>query len=150
MIDSEWRDEWIVAEPEAGYWSKNDFLFQDETRTIIGICMEIHRILGKGFSEVVYKDALQWELEQRQILFEREKQYKVHYKEIVLKRSYAADFVVFDKIIVEVKAQEGMAEANASQVINYLAVSKCPVGLLINFGENSLKFKRFALTKNYN
>ena len=150
MGDFELDVEWIVGEPEVKYWNKNDFLFQDETRQIIGICIEVHRILGKGFSEVVYKDALQWELEQRNILFEREKSYNVHYKEIILKRTYNADFVIFDNIIVEIKAQEGMAEGNAAQVINYLAVSKCPVGLLINFGENSLKFKRFALTKSYN
>ena len=145
MEDFESDVEWVLGEPEVKYWDKNEFLFQDETRQIIGIC-----ILGKGFSEVVYKDALQWELEQKNISFEREKSYNVRYKEIVLKRTYNADFVIFDNIIVEIKAQEGLAEGNASQVMNYLAVSKCPVGLLINFGENSLKFKRFALTKTYN
>lgn len=111
--------------------------------------MEIHRELGRGFSEIVYKDALEWELNQRNISFQREKVYEVNYKQIVLPHSFVADFVILDNIILEVKAKNGFVEDHLEQTINYLAVSKCPVGLLINFGENSLKFKRFALTKKY-
>ena len=73
MSDLKADTNWIIEEPGSEYWSKQDFLFQDETRQIIGICMEVHRILGRGFAEVVYKDAFQWELEQRNIVFEREK-----------------------------------------------------------------------------
>ena len=72
--------------------------------------MEIHRILGRGFLEIVYKDALEHELQNRKIIYEREKEYKVEYKGIVLPHKFYADFVVFDDIIVEVKAQQGIAE----------------------------------------
>ncbi|MCE3279384.1 MAG: NADH:ubiquinone oxidoreductase [Bacteroidetes bacterium] len=150
MADLNIRTEWLTEEPESKYWNKNDFLFQDETRQIIGISMEVHRVLGRGFSEIGYKDALEYELKKRGILFEREKSYKVNYKEIVLNHTFCADFVIFGNIIVEVKAKNGIVDDHSEQTINYLAVSKCPVGLLINFGESSLKFKRFALTKSIN
>ena len=72
-----------------------NFYLKDETYKIIGFCMEVHRILGKGFSEIVYKEALQYEFEQNKIPFEREKEYRINYKEIVLTKHYFADFVVF-------------------------------------------------------
>ncbi len=107
--------------------------------------MEIHRILGRGFLEIVYKDALEHELQNRKIIYEREKEYKVEYKGIVLPHKFYADFVVFDDIIVEVKAQQGIAEEHYSQLINYLAVSKCKIGMIYNFGEPSLEIKRVIL-----
>jgi GxxExxY protein len=109
--------------------------------------MEVHRNLGKGFLEVVYKDALQYELRKVNIGFEREKKFEIAYKDIILPHYYIADFVAFGKIIIEVKAQENVAENHYKQVINYLSVSKLKLGLIINFGEESLKFKRVALTK---
>jgi len=147
MVDFEVEEKWIVAEPIAEYWDKNDYKFQDETRKIIGICMEVYRELGRGFSEIVYKDALEWEFAQRGVPFQREKIYEVKYKQILLPHSFVADFVIFDNIILEVKAKNGIVEDHLEQTINYLAVSNCPVGLLINFGESSLTFKRFVLTK---
>lgn len=107
--------------------------------------MEIHRILGRGFLEIVYKDALEYEFKIRKIKYEREKEYTIAYKDIVLPHKFFADFVVFDKIIVEVKAQEGVVEEHCSQVINYLAVSKCKIGLIYNFGSPSLEIKRVIL-----
>ena len=101
----------------------------------------------KVFLEIVYKDALEYELKEREIYFEREKKYEIKYKEIILPHYYLADFVVMDKVIVEIKAQEGAIEENVKQVINYLAASECQVGLLINFAEKSLKYKRILLTK---
>ena len=109
--------------------------------------MEIHRTLGKGFLEIVYKDALEYECKKQFVPYEREKKFEVAYKEIILPHNFYADFVIFDKVITEIKSQSGLAEENYAQLINYLAVSKCPVGLLINFGEESLRLKRFALTK---
>lgn len=147
MADFGLEENKIAAETVTEYWDKNDYLFQNETRQIIGICMEVHRVLGRGFSEIVYKDALEWEFTQRGISFQREKVYSVKYKQIILSHSFVADFVVFNNIILEVKAKNGIVEDHSEQTINYLTVSKCPVGLLINFGESSLKFKRFALTK---
>ena len=116
-----------------------------ETSMLIGIAMEVHRILGRGFSEIVYKDALQYEFVSREIFYEREKEYLVQYKNIILPHKFFADFVVFGEVLLEIKAQLGIEEKFYNQVINYLAVSKCKVALLLNFGEDSLKFKRIVL-----
>ena len=126
-------------------YSKEKYPLQKETYQIIGICMEIHRILGKGLLEIVYKDAIEYEFNKKKIPYEREKKYEVGYKEIILPHYFYADFVVFDKIILEVKAQKGIVDEHFKWVINYLAISKCPLGLIINFGENSLISKRLIL-----
>jgi GxxExxY protein len=118
---------------------------QDETYLLNGIAMEIHRTLGRGFLEIVYKDALAYELRQKEIIYEREKEYSVDYKGVTLPHKFYADFVVLNNIIVEVKAQKGVAEEHYSQVLNYLAVSKCKIGLIYNFGEPSLAIKRVIL-----
>ncbi len=126
-------------------YTEIEYPLQKETYKIIGICMEIHKLIGKGFLEIVYKDAFHYELISNKIPFEREKEYLVNYKGIILPHKFYADFVVYDKIIVEIKAQKGLAEDQYFQVLNYLAVSKCQVGLLINFGESSLQTKRIIL-----
>lgn len=107
--------------------------------------MEVHRILGKGLLEIVYKDAIEYEFNKKEIPYEREKKYEVEYKGLILPHYFFADFVVFDKIISEVKAQKGIVDEHYSWVINYLAISKCPLGLIVNFGENSLIIKRVIL-----
>lgn len=107
--------------------------------------MEIHRILGKGLLEIVYKDAIEYEFKTKKIPYEREKKYTVEYKGIVLPHYFFSDFVVFDKIILEIKSQKGIVDEHYSWVINYLGISKCPLGLIINFGENSLVAKRVIL-----
>lgn len=126
-------------------YSNQKYPYQEESYKIIGICMEVHRILGKGFLEIVYKDALEYEFKQQNILYEREKKYEIEYKNIILPHHFYADFVVFDKIILEVKAQQGIVENHYKWVINYLAVSKCKLGLIVNFGEDSLITKRVIL-----
>jgi GxxExxY protein len=126
-------------------YSEENFPLQKETYTIIGIAMEIHKILGKGFLEIVYKDALEYELKTKNHLYEREKEFLIHYKEVILPHKFSADFVVFDKVILEVKAQRGVVEENHTQTINYLAASKCKIGLILNFGEDSLVYKRVIL-----
>lgn len=138
--------EWLLAEDQASYNSRS-YPLQKETYELIGVCMDVHRTLGKGFLEVV-KDAIEQELIWKNIPFEREKKYQIKYKNVVLQHYYVADFVVNDNVILEVKAQDGMVEDHYAQVINYLAVSKCPVGVLVNFGENSLRYKRIVLTQN--
>ena len=104
--------------------------------------MEIHRILGPGLLEVVYKDAMEHEFQINNIPYSREKQYAIPYKDIILKRTYNADFVAFDDIILEVKAENGAIEKHIKQTLNYMALAKSPIGLIINFGEESLKYKR--------
>lgn len=118
---------------------------QEETYAIINTCMEVHRTLGRGFLEIVYKDAIEHEFRLRNIFYERERLFRIEYKGIILPHSYYADFVVFGQVILEVKAQTGIADEQYKQILNYLAVSICKVGLLINFGEDSLKWKRVIM-----
>ena len=124
---------------------KPEYPCSEETPIIIGIAMEVHRILGKGFSEIVYKDAIEYEARKKNIFCEREKEYVVQYKDIILPHKFYADFVIFGKVIVEVKSQNGIADEQYAQLLNYLAISKCKIGLLLNFGEASLQFKRMIL-----
>jgi len=123
-----------------------NYPYQEETYKIIGIAMEIHRELGKGFSEIVYKDAYEYEFKQNGIFYEREKEYAVNYKGTILPHKFYADFVVFDKIILEVKSKKGIVEDHYAQVMNYLAISKLEIGLLINFHEKSLEYKRIIMS----
>jgi len=118
---------------------------QKETYEIIGICMEVHKHLGHGFLEIVYKDALEFEFKKQGIHFEREKKYEIDYKGHILPHKFYADFIVYDSVILEVKATNGIADDHYARVINYLAASKCNIGLLVNFGEPSLKTKRLIL-----
>lgn len=126
-------------------FDKTIYPFQQETYKIIGMCMDIHKILGKGLLEIVYKDALEFELKTHGILYEREKKYEVHYEGITLKHHFFADFVIDNKIIIEIKSQQGVAEDHYKQTLNYLGISKCKLGLIINFGNDSLQQKRIVL-----
>lgn len=123
----------------------DDIYLKNESYKIIGLCMEVHKILGKGHSEVVYKDALEYEFKINSIPFEREKIYEIEYKNIILPRKYVADFVVYGEIIFEVKAISQLTISDIKQTLNYLASSKNKLGLLANFGEDSLKYKRIIL-----
>ena len=122
-----------------------ELLYREETHRLIGLCMEIHRELGKGHDEVIYKDALVVELSQATITFEREKKFEISYKGVLLPHFYFADFVVWDKIIFEAKAVEKLTDSHVKQVLNYLAASKLRIGLLVNFGADSLEWKRVVL-----
>lgn len=122
-----------------------DFYLKDETYKIIGLCMEVHKILGKGHSENVYADALEYEFKMNHIPYEREKKYNIEYKEIILPRYYFSDFTVSDEIILELKAIQELSSSEIKQTLNYLAASKNKIGLLVNFGEDSLKYKRVIL-----
>ena len=140
------KTEFLLLDEAVNYGYK-DYPFSEETYKIVGACMEVHNELGKGFNEIVYKDALEYEFKLQNITYVREKQLFVHYKDIILPRNYFADFFVFDEIILEVKAQQGVIEDMYKQTINYLAACKKQLGLLVNFGEDSLKYKRLILTK---
>lgn len=135
-----------IEEPEMFYGRKDDFPLKAETYKIIGLAMEVHKTLGKGFLEIVYKDSLELEFSWAKVPYTREKSFVIDYKGIILKRFYNADFVLYDKIIVEVKSQSLIIDANYKQAINYLAVSNLKVGLILNFGEDSLTFHRVILT----
>lgn len=123
----------------------NEFLFKQETYEIIGLCMEEHRILGNGFSEIVYKDAVTIEAKFREFAIEREKKFEIVYKEQTLPHHFFADFVFFDEIIVEVEAiDKEINDEHIAQTLNYLKISDCRVGLIINFGRKSLEYKRLV------
>ena len=122
-----------------------ELLHREETHRLIGRCMEIHRELGRGHDEIVYRDAMVVELSRAGIPFEREKRFQVTYKGALLRHPYFADFVVWDRIIFEAKAVERIGEAHTKQVLNYLAASRLRVGLLVNFGADSLDWKRVVL-----
>lgn len=116
--------------------------FKDESYDIIGVCMEVHNNLGSGFSEVVYKDALEYEFRKANIYFERERAYEVYYKDIILPHKFYADFVVYGSIILEVKAVKAISPEHMAQAINYLKVSLNKLAIIVNFGELQLKHKR--------
>ena len=121
----------------------NQFLYKQETYDIIGICMEVYNNLGKGFSEIVYKDAMVLEAIGQSISFEKEKELTINYKGQILKHSFYADFLFFENIIVEVKAiDKEISAEHIAQTLNYLKVCNCTVGLIINFGRKSLEYKR--------
>ncbi|WP_445716992.1 GxxExxY protein [Flavobacterium sp.] len=123
----------------------DEYYLKDETYNTIGLCMEVHKVLGKGHNENVYGDALEYEFKINNIPYEREKQYNINYKGLVLPRYYFSDFTVFGEIILELKAIQTLTSSETKQVLNYLAASKNKIGLLVNFGEDSLKYKRIIL-----
>lgn len=123
-------------------YNQDEYPLQDETYVIIGIAMEVHRILGKGLLEIVYKDAIEYELKSRGIPYQREKEYAVCYKGTILPHRFYADFLIFDEIIVEIKSKAGIIEEHYAQLINYLGIAKLEIGLIINFNEKSLQYKR--------
>ncbi|HWC53989.1 MAG TPA: GxxExxY protein [Chitinophagaceae bacterium] len=123
------------------------FLFKNETYRIIGVCMEVQKTLGYGFSEVVYKDAIEVELIDANVAYAREAEFSVCYKERNLSHKFFADFYCFEKIIVEVKScDEGITDNHIAQTLNYLRASVCEVGLIINFGKRKLEYKRLILS----
>jgi len=120
-----------------------ELLYKEEGYNIIGAAMEVHSVLGCGFSEAVYQEALAIEMADRSIPFEQEKLIQIAYKEKVLKKQYQADFVCYDKIILELKALSALAPEHESQLLNYLKATGLKLGILINFGEKSLVYKRY-------
>ena len=120
----------------------NDLIYKEESYQIIGKCMEVHRNLGYGFLEIVYKDALEYEFRKAGIKYVREKEYLVNYKGIILPHRFYADFIIMDKIILEVKAVSGIAPEFIAQAINYLKISENRLALIVNFGTNKLQHKR--------
>ena len=120
----------------------SEYLYEDDTYKIIGALIEVHKNLGKGFSEIVYKDAFEYELNKMNFLFVREKEYLIHYKDAILNHKFYADFVVLDKIIIEIKSTDSLHEKHISQCLNYLHVSGLRLAILVNFNKTSLEYKR--------
>jgi GxxExxY protein len=123
----------------------SNILYKDESYVIVGVLFEAYNNLGSGFSEIVYKDAIEYEFKKLNIPFQREKEFSVSYKEIILKHKFYADFVVFDKIILEIKSVENIHDKHIAQCLNYLKVSDCKLAIIANFHKDLLDHKRIIL-----
>ena len=124
-----------------------EYLHKDLTEKIIGAAMEVHRQLGPGFLEGVYEEALIYELTTAGLVCERQKEFVIHYKDIVLSKKLRCDLVVDGKVIVENKSIAETTPIDEVQLVSYLKASKLQVGLLFNFGRKSLQFKRRIQTR---
>lgn len=123
-----------------------DLLHKDITEKIIGASFDVHSFLGNGFQEVIYQRALAWEMSQRGLEFAREIEQDIFYKELPEPiGTRRADFVVEEKVLVELKAIINLEDVHLAQILNYLKAYKLKVGLLINFGAKSMEFKRLVL-----
>ena len=121
-------------------------IYRQESYEIIGAAYDVYNKLGHGFLEAVYQEALEIELKKRDIPYEREKDLKILYDGIELKQSYKADFVCYDKIIIELKAVSSLDDAHHAQVYNYLHATGFKLGILLNFGcSNGLETKRIVI-----
>lgn len=116
----------------------------ERTHKIIGAAIEVHKIIGPGYLEAVYQECLEIEFKEREFPFIAQPQLQIYYKGKKLKKFYIPDFVVFGEIILEIKAEKALNEVDEAQIINSLKISRHKIGLLINFGEKSLRFKRFV------
>ena len=119
------------------------FIYKKETYNIIGAAMDVHRTLGMGFLESVYQEALEVELAKRGIPFVPQKRIQIQYKDVVLNQYYIADLFCYDKIIVELKAVSTILPEHEAQIINYIHATGIKLGMLLNFGSESLYYKRF-------
>ena len=122
------------------------FLYKNETYTIIGAAMAVHRFFGCGFSEKVYQDALEIEFQEQGIPYLREKPIFAEYRGQTLETEFKPDFICFDHIIVELKAVKELEDYQRSQAINYARVGNYEIALLINFGEISLRHERYIVS----
>jgi GxxExxY protein len=125
---------------------KEEYKYSELTSKIIGCAMSVHKILGNGFQEVIYQRALEIEMALAGINFQREFEMPIYYKDVQI-GTRRVDFLVEDVISVELKAITQFENTNFAQAINYLEAYNLEIGLLINFGETSLKFKRLTNKK---
>ena len=121
----------------------DQFIYKKETYNISGAAMDVHRTLGMGFLESVYQEAMEVELAKRSIPFVSQKRIQIQYKDVLLNQYYIADLFCYDKIIVELKAVSTILPEHEAQIINYIHATGIKLGMLLNFGEESLYFKRF-------
>ena len=124
-----------------------NLLYKDESYKIIGAAMVVHKEMGCGFLEAVYQEALEKEFFFQSIPYKREVPLPIYYKGELLSKSYIADFVCYDKIVVELKALSSLSSEHKAQVLNYLKSADFELGLLINFGEYNLKYERLINKK---
>jgi GxxExxY protein len=123
----------------------SELIYKDEVFAIVGAAMEVHRVLGSGFLEGVYQEAMEIEVLTKGIPFQSQRILQIQYKSHLLKKEYIADMVCFEKIIIEFKALDKLTGREESQIINYLKATGYKVGVLINFGaQPKLEWRRFV------
>jgi len=115
-----------------------ELIYKQECYDITGAVMDVHSNLGTGFLEEVYQEALEIEFKKRNIPYEREKTLNIFYKDVQLKKFYKADFICYDKIIVELKSVKEVLPEHRAQVMNYLKATGFKLGLIFNFKEKSI------------
>ena len=126
-----------------------DYIYQEESKILLGLAMLLHRELGCGFKEKVYQDAYEVLLKENEIPYEREKHIKLTYHGVELEHDYFYDFLCYGKIGIELKANVDITGEYESQIINYIHVGNHRLGLLLNFGTTSLQYKFFPNRPNY-
>ncbi|MEO6490849.1 MAG: GxxExxY protein [Ferruginibacter sp.] len=122
-----------------------ELLFKNESYTIVGICMTIHKALGMGLKEINFKDAMEIDFIENRISYCREKKFSIRYKDQVLQNPYKTDFIVFNSIVLEIKSSSSIVDNHLAQALSYLSVTGLKLALVINFGERSLTWKRVIL-----
>lgn len=123
-----------------------ELVLKDEVYEIIGAAMEVYWVLGQGFLEPLYQEALGIELTRRGLPFKAQQELAISYKGQVLDKRYVPDFVCYNQIIVELKAQVRLTGIDEGQLLNYMKMTKMRVGLLVNFGSRpKLEWKRYVM-----
>ncbi len=125
-----------------------DFKYSDITEKIIGCAMKVHSYFGLGFPEIIYKRSLLIEFDKVGLLYKTEVEKDIHYNNIFISKS-GLDLIIEEKVLIELQAVSEVDNSSYNQIINYLNIFVVQVGLLLNFGSDSLLFKRFANSKKY-
>ena len=124
-------------------------LYRDEAYRIVGAAMEVYNTLKHGFLEAVYQESLALEMKHRGIPFQEQRAIHLSYKGVPLRQTYVADFLAYDKIIIEIKAIKRITPIEEAQLLNYLRATRLELGLLINFGNpHKLEWSRKVLSRN--
>ena len=127
--------------------NEHEIIFKDEVYAIVGAAMEVSNVLGSGFLEGVYQEALEMEMGERKIPFVAQPAMSISYKGKTLTKTFIPDFICYRSVIVEIKALKMLTSVEEAQLLNYLKATGTAVGLLINFGAPKLEWKRMVMTK---
>ena len=128
--------------------TEQDKPFSQEGYALMGAAFEVHNVQGGGLLEEIYQERLEVELQLRKISFQRKKELNVYYKDRILNKKYIPDLFVHNKIVVELKSVSALGPEHEAQLLNYMRITRCPVGYLINFGPiGKLEYKRFVLSE---
>jgi len=125
---------------------KNDITLNNLTEKIIGAAIEVHRHLGPGLLESAYETCLAYELENLGFQFTQQRSLPIQYKDIIIDQGYRVDLIVEEKVVVELKTVDKLTDVHAAQILTYMKLSNCKLGLLINFNVKLLKegIRRFV------